>query len=55
MLRAVEMGGRVFADRVVATTDVAASEAESEVDPAHSCFETLLAALRGPWSDVPDL
>ena len=55
MLRAVEMGGRVFADRVVATTDVAASEAESEVDPAHSCLETRLAALGGPWSDVPDL
>jgi hypothetical protein len=55
VLRPVKVGGRVLADRVVATTDVRAGVAESEVDPAHSGFQALLASLWGSRSDVPDL
>ena len=48
--RVVEMLRRVPSRRAVAAADVAAAQAEPEVDPAQSRLQALLAA-RGPRGD----
>src|SRR5262249_44302522 len=45
--RAASVLGGMLALRVVTAPDVAAGEAEPQVDPLHSALEALLAALRG--------
>jgi hypothetical protein len=55
MLRAVEMLGRVLADRTVAAADVPAGEAQAQVYPLLADPQALLAtgAARGNRLDMP--
>src|SRR5688572_33235964 len=55
MLRLMEMLRRVLADRVVAAANVAASQAETKVYPAHPGSETLLTTFSCARRDVADL
>ena len=53
----MEMPGRVFVLRVIATTNMATDETEPQVNPGITDFQTLLAAIctRGDLSDLVEM
>lgn len=52
MMARMKVLRRVFADRVVATANVAAGETEAKMHPIHSHLEALLATIGSARLDV---
>ena len=54
MVGRVKVFGGVLVLRGIAAANVPADEAETQMNPAIACLETILAAVRA-WSDLLDL